>query len=74
MNNTVVNILGTEYRIEFKNIEDDPILKNANGYTDPTVKKIVMLRTLTFFREKSSVMRSYTPTLKNLVFQQTLKI
>lgn len=42
MNNTVVNILGTEYRIEFKNIEDDPILKNANGYTDPTVKKIVI--------------------------------
>lgn len=42
MKNTTVNILGTEYRIEFKNIEDDPILKNANGYTDPTVKKIVI--------------------------------
>ncbi len=42
MKNTAVNILGTEYRIEFKNIEDDPILKNANGYTDPTVKKIVI--------------------------------
>lgn len=42
MNNTVVNILGAMYKIEFKNIADDPILKKANGYIDPTVKKIVI--------------------------------
>lgn len=42
MNNTVVNILGAMYKIEFKNIADDPLLKNANGYTDPTVRKIVI--------------------------------
>lgn len=37
-----VDILGTEYRIEYKNIADDPYLKGANGYTDPTAKKIVI--------------------------------
>ena len=37
-----VNILGTEYHIEYKSIADDPYLKGANGYTDPTAKKIVI--------------------------------
>lgn len=34
-----VNILGTEYHIEYKNIADDPYLENCDGYVDRTTKK-----------------------------------
>lgn len=37
-----VNILGTEYHIEYKNIADDPYLENCDGYVDRTTKKIVI--------------------------------
>lgn len=39
-----INILGTEYTIEYKNVEDDKELEEADGYTDPTSKEIVIRR------------------------------
>ena len=38
----VLNILGTEWTVYFAHQEDDNYLKNADGYTDKTVKKIVV--------------------------------
>jgi hypothetical protein len=37
-----VNILGTEYKIMFRKINEDNILKKADGYIDKTVKKIII--------------------------------
>ena len=37
-----VNILGTEYRMEFQCVAENPYLKDANGYVDRTTKKIVI--------------------------------
>lgn len=42
MENCKVNILGTEYKIIFKNIEDDKNLEDADGYTDPSAYEIVV--------------------------------
>ena len=38
-----VNILGTEYKVEFRSIEKDANLKNCDGYTDVSVNLIVCL-------------------------------
>lgn len=43
MENQKINILGTEYRIEFRKEDEDTILKDCNGYCDVTVKLIVVL-------------------------------
>lgn len=37
-----VNILGTDYHVIFKNGEEDKRLYKVNGYTDPTIKEIVV--------------------------------
>lgn len=37
-----IDILGTEYEISFKTREDDSLLERCDGYTDKTVKKIVV--------------------------------
>lgn len=37
-----INILGTEYTIEKRKESEDPILRNADGYTDWTEKLIVI--------------------------------
>ena len=37
-----VNILGTEYEIVIGNEEDYPRLRQADGYTDTSIKKIVI--------------------------------
>ena len=37
-----VNILGTEWNIEFKSQKDDPLLETKDGYTDESTKKIVV--------------------------------
>lgn len=37
-----VNILGTDYHVIFKNREEDKRLYKVNGYTDPTIKEIVV--------------------------------
>lgn len=37
-----VNILGTEYRVEWKKRADDPSLNEADGYFDKTSKRIVV--------------------------------
>lgn len=42
MNNRKVNILGTEYSMEFCNMDDDPLLKKNDGYMDHSTKKIVI--------------------------------
>ena len=39
-----VNVLGTEYTIEFHSEEDDPKLEMMEGYMDFTTKKIVVCR------------------------------
>ncbi len=43
MENRKINILGTEYQIEFRKEDEDTILKDCNGYCDVTVKLIVVL-------------------------------
>lgn len=43
MENRKINILGTEYRIEFRKEDEDTFLKDCNGYCDVTVKLIVVL-------------------------------
>lgn len=42
MENCKVNILGTEWDIEFKSEKDDPSLIDKDGYTDESIKKIVI--------------------------------
>ena len=37
-----IDILGTEYEISFKMREDDSLLERCDGYTDKTVKKIIV--------------------------------
>ncbi len=37
-----MNILGSEWTVYFLHQEDDKFLKNADGYTDKTSKKIVV--------------------------------
>lgn len=37
-----VNILGTDYRVIFKNREEDKKLEKLNGYMDPTIKEIIV--------------------------------
>ena len=38
-----VNILGTEYEIVIGNEEDYPRLRKVDGYTDTSIKKLVIL-------------------------------
>lgn len=42
MKDCKVNILGTEYTITYKNVDDDAGLKEADGYCDPTSHEIVI--------------------------------
>lgn len=37
-----VNILGAEWNVEYCNADADPQLKENDGYTDPSVKLIVI--------------------------------
>lgn len=43
MENRKINILGTEYRIEFRKEDEDAALKECNGYCDVSVKLIAVL-------------------------------
>lgn len=40
--NCTINILGTDYRIEYRKEYEDPQLKNCNGYCDSSIKTIVV--------------------------------
>lgn len=43
MQDTLVNILGQEYKVLFKPAEEkDPKLKNADGYTEPYAKELIV--------------------------------
>lgn len=42
MENCKVNILGTEYDIKFKSVKDDHILSDMDGYTDESIKTIIV--------------------------------
>lgn len=44
MKNKTINILGETWKIEIHSEEEDPLLKNADGYCDWTVKTIVVER------------------------------
>lgn len=37
-----VSVLGTNYKIEFRNTEDDPELKQNTAYIDSSIKKIII--------------------------------
>lgn len=37
-----VNVLGSEYAVEFKKQEEDPLLKERGGYCDHSIRKIVV--------------------------------
>lgn len=45
MEDRVVHILGTEYKILFRDKEQDPKLNTCDGYADFTVKEIVVAKT-----------------------------
>lgn len=38
-----INVLGTEYTIKIASVDEKPILEDVGGYTDSTVKTIVVL-------------------------------
>lgn len=42
MEKTTVNILGTEYTVEERTVEQDKELKDCNAYCDKTTKEIVI--------------------------------
>lgn len=42
MQDCKVSILGTEYTILFRKEDEKPILKNADGYIDTSIKEIVV--------------------------------
>lgn len=42
MQDCKVNILGTEYKVLFRDEKDKPKLKNADGYMDQSIKEIVV--------------------------------
>lgn len=42
MQDCKVNILGTEYKVLFRDEKDKPKLKNADGYIDTSIKEIVV--------------------------------
>lgn len=42
MENCKISILGTEYNVLFRSEEDDPKLKDADGYIDHSIKEIVV--------------------------------
>ena len=42
MQDCKVNILGTEYKVLFREEKDKPKLKNADGYLDHSIKEIVV--------------------------------
>ena len=37
-----LNILGSEWNVEYRNVDADPLLKEDDGYTDPSVRLIVI--------------------------------
>ena len=52
----IVTVLGTEYRIHESSPAEDPVLKDADGYCDPSIKLCV----IDSFKEES------TDSLKDL--------
>lgn len=42
MHDCKINILGTEYKVLFRDEKNEPKLKEADGYIDSSVKKIVV--------------------------------
>lgn len=42
MKKQIINVLGTRYILEERNIEEDPKLEEFDGYFDNTVRKIVV--------------------------------
>lgn len=43
LENMKINILGTEWDIEYRNADADPLLDERDGYTDPSVNLIVIV-------------------------------
>lgn len=37
-----IDILGAEWDIDFVDVQDDPLLKECDGYCDPTIHRIVI--------------------------------
>ena len=47
-----VNVLGSEYTVEFKKLDEDSLLKTRDGYCEHSVRKIVVCE---FEREENSI-------------------
>lgn len=43
MKNCIVNVLGTDYRLEYRDPENDKTLEDNDGYCDPTTKLMVVI-------------------------------
>ena len=55
-----VNILGTDYEIIIGNEEDYPRLRQVDGYTDTSIKKLVILDVGTIKDCDGNITVSYT--------------
>ncbi len=42
MNDRIINVLGTEYQIIFKNSTEDEMLADSDGYTEVSAREIVL--------------------------------
>lgn len=42
MKKQIINVLGTKYLLEERNVEEDPKLSECDGYFDNTIRKIVV--------------------------------
>lgn len=38
----ILNILGSDWTVEYRNADADPLLREDDGYTDPSVRLIVI--------------------------------
>lgn len=63
-----LNILGSEWDVEYRNADADPLLREDDGYTDPSVRLIVIAnkrerivpsRITNICKEKAFVMRLF---------------
>lgn len=67
MNNTTVNILGTEYTLQYLTEAEDKWLKDRDGYCDKTSKKLVVK-----LEDEQNELDNYDVYLKSLVRHEVI--
>lgn len=70
MNDIKANILGTEYKVSIKNRREDAKLTTRDGYTDYSVKKIVVVD-VESEKDENSV-EDVSTYLKNVMRHETI--